>query len=391
VGNQHVYTIVESFESIFTEAESVMRRGSIFVILFILLAAVVIGASQFLRSQPPIEITIAVDPLAEAWVSSSIQGLNATNPIVNATTRVQYRVLPIDDLDVWNGSNRWNSQNHPAAWIAASSTSAAYAKDIGLSLVDVTPSLARTPLVWGGYVSRVNVATGEGNNLFDWDAIQAAAAAESWSAIGGQADWRFVKLGFAAPNRKISGLAVLYTGAADFSGDPALTGPSIRGANFRTWMEPVLDSVPNFATLGSDPAAAMTRGASTMEIGLLPESQWLNNLSGLLKNEDVVFSYPAFQFMLDFPLLRWSDSTTTVEQQQAVDLLRNWLTGAAQQATLPNFGLRPANSEPTPEAALFAAAIPYGIQLTPDYGQAVTAPPTRGDTQGLIEWAASNQ
>src|SRR5690606_6697605 len=140
------------------------------------------------------------------------------------------------------------------------------AKDIGLSLVDVTPSLARTPLVWGGYVSRVNVATGEGNNLFDWDAIQAAAAAESWSAIGGQADWRFVKLGFAAPNRKISGLAVLYTGAADFSGDPALTGPSIRGANFRTWMEPVLDSVPNFATLGSDPAAAMTRGASTMEI-----------------------------------------------------------------------------------------------------------------------------
>ncbi len=369
-----------------------MRRGSIFVILFIIIAAVVIGASQFLKSQPPTEITIAVDPLVEPWVTDAINALNATAPVVNAASRVQFRVTPVEDLDVWNGSSRWTTTSHPVAWIAASSASVGYAIESGLPLTEVSPSLARTPLVWGGYVSRVDVATDNGANLLDWPTVQKAADAESWSSIGGQADWRFIKLGFAPPSRKMSGLAVLLSGAAAFDENTNLTGTgAVRAADFRAWMLPVLRSVPNFTTLGSDPGAAMARGTSTVEIGLFPEVQWLTNLSGMLKNEDVRLNYPAYQFVLDFPLVAWNDTTvTTAGDSAAVDLLKNWLEAPEQQAKAANFGLRPSNDEPTEANALFSAGMSYGIQLMPDYGK-VISPPTRSEVQGLIEWAVSNQ
>jgi hypothetical protein len=367
-----------------------MRRGSIFVILFIVVAAVVIGASQFLRSQPPAEILIAVDPLAVAWVENAVAGLNATSPVVNATQRIQFKVTPLDDLDVWQGQRIWSPDNHPAAWIPASSISVGYAKENGVPLADVAASLARTPLLWGGYVSRVNVITNDGTAPLDWPTVEAAAAKESWQALGGQSSWGFIKLGFAQPSRKMSGLGVLFSGAGAFHQKTDLTGADLRTAEFRNWMLPVIQSVPNFSTLGSDPAAAMARGPSTVEIGIFPESQWLLNLGGLLQNEDVLLNYPAYQLVLDFPMVRWQDSSTTDEQRQAVDLLSNWLLATAQQANAPDHGLRPAAVEPTDLDNLFAAAVPYGIQLAPDFGQTVTVP-GRSDAQGFIQWVSSNQ
>ncbi|MBZ0286754.1 MAG: hypothetical protein K8I30_04000, partial [Anaerolineae bacterium] len=127
-----------------------MRRGSIFVILFIVVAAGVIGASQFLRSQPPTEYTIAVDPLAVPWVENAVAGLNATSPVVNGTQRVQFKVTPVDDLELWGGQRLWTTTNHPLAWIPASSLSLNFATENGVSVTGVTDSLARTPLVWGG-------------------------------------------------------------------------------------------------------------------------------------------------------------------------------------------------------------------------------------------------
>jgi hypothetical protein len=367
-----------------------MRRGSIFVILFIVVAAVVIGASQFLRSQPPAEMVIAVDPLAVAWVENAVTGLNATNPVVNATQRVQFRVTPVDDLDVWQGQRIWTPDNHPVAWIPASTISVGYARENGVPVVDLTPSVARTPLVWGGYVSRINVITNDGAEVLDWPTVEAAAEEESWQALGGERSWGFIKLGFAQPSRKMSGLGVLFSGAGAFHQKTDLTGADLRAAEFRDWMLPVIQSVPNFSTLGSDPAAAMARGPSTVEIGIFPESQWLLNLSGLLQNEDVVLNYPAYQFVLNFPLVRWQDSSTTDEQRQAVDLLNGWLLSATQQANAPDHGLRPAALEPAEDDALFAAGVPYGIQLAPDFGQTVTVP-GRSDAQGFIQWVSSNQ
>lgn len=382
----------ERVHALYKRGDALMRRGTIFVLLFILVAAGVVGASYFLRSQPPLEVTIAVDPLAREWVQQAVNSLN--EPVVNATRRVKFTILTVDDLDVWQQgqTQNWTTTNHPDAWLAASTLSAQYAQQNGLSLVNVQPSLARTVLVWGGYASRVAVVTANGANPLDWESVVAAADAVSWSNLpGGQADWRFIKLAFAQPSRKIGGLAVLLSGAGAFNQSTAFASNALNSGTFRNWLLPIVQSVPNFTTLGSDPAATMARGPSTVEIGIFPEAQWLLNLNGMLNNEPVQLSYPNYQFVLDFPMLRWQDTNTTEDQRAAVELLGNTLTSAAQQAKLVDYGLRPVSGEPEETTApLFAAGIPYGIQLIPDYGQIVETP-SRTDAQGLIQWVASNQ
>lgn len=362
-----------------------MRRGTIIFILFALVAAAIVGASQFLRSQPPMEFTVAVNPLAAEWVRAAVNAYNDTQPVVNTTQRIQFAVQVVDDLSVWQGNTNWTPENHPAAWIPASSVSIGYSE----RYTPVVASVARTPLVWGGYASRVEVVTRGGAEPFDWDAVQRVAAGESWSRAGGESNWGFVKLAFPRPDQSMSGLAVLFSGAASFHDSSDLAGGATRAPDFREWLTPVVESVPNFQTLGADPAAAMARGASTVDIALLPESFWLLNLNGLLNNEPIVFSYPAYQYMLDFPLAGWrnplpTDPNAPIEQA-AVQALATWLTGAARQSQLVTHGLRPATSEPTETASLFSAGDSYGIQLAPDFTQLVQ-PPSRSETQGLVQW-----
>jgi hypothetical protein len=362
-----------------------MRRGTIVVFLFVVAAGIVVGVSRFLQSQPPLEYTVAVNALAEDWLRDSINRFNDTQPVVNATQRVQFAIAVIDDLAIWQNTPNYSAANHPAAWIPSSAVSVAYSDRYQTSI----PSLARTPLVWGGYTSRVTVASSSAGASFDWDAVQQAAAAESWAALDGSgSNWGFVNLAFTPPDMTMSGLGALFSAAASFHENPDLSGSPTRDNAFRDWLAPVIASVPNFQTLGGDAAAAVARGPATAAIALLPENLWLKNLRGLSdeSGDSFVFSYPAYQFMLDFPLAAWGDETQITEiEQMAVEALGQWLSAEAQQGRLPQYGLRPAAAEPAETDALFSAALPYGILLEPAYGIIVQAP-ARSEASGLAQW-----
>jgi hypothetical protein len=362
-----------------------MRRGTIILILFVVVVAGVIGVSQFLRQQPPLELNIAVDPLAEDWLRAAVTRFNATEPVVNAARRVQFSLTTTGDMVVWRGDHGWTPESHPDAWVPSSSVSVDYASSSNVPLTLIVPSLARTPLVWGGYDSRVAVVTRNGTAPLDWETVAAAAEAEAWSTLGGEPNWQFVKLGFALPDRTMSGLGVLLSGAAYFNENVDLRGGATSNSAFHDWLQPIIASVPNFTTLGNDVAGAMARGPSTVELALLPERSWLANLDGMLGNEGVQLSYPAYQFVYDFPLLLWDTPETTSDQRAAVEAFGDWLLGTAEQAHAVGTGLRPANSEPTTADAIFALAETQGIQLEPDYGQVVIAP-SRTESQALIQW-----
>lgn len=363
-----------------------MRRTTVVLIIFAVLAALVIGVSQFLRAQPPIEVTVAVNPLAERWVRAAVERLNATDPLVAATRRVRFNISVVDDLAVWSDERRvnWTPENHPAVWIPAAAVSVDYAASARLPFAVVADSVARTPLVWGGFSSRVNVLTNDGAEPFDWTAVAAAAEAASWSALGGPSNWQFVKLAFDRPDRSMSGFAVLLTGAAAFAESPDVTQAITNGAGFRAWFAPVGESVANFNTLGADAAAAMaSRGASVAEIGLLPESRWLANLDGLTRHEPVVLAYPAYPFVFDFPVARWANASA--EETEAAQLLATWLLAAAQQQSAVDVGLRPATGAVPEGARLFNAAYDYGILPDPDLSAAV-AGLSRTEAQRLLQW-----
>lgn len=361
-----------------------MKRGTIIVILFLIIAAAIVGASQFLQNQPPITVTIAVDDLGSDWLRAAVEDFNASDTRINGTRRVEVVLSTVNDLDVWgpSGTVNWNAQDHPDGWIPSSSVALEYSS---LPFETLQPSLARTPMLIGGYTSRVNVLTNDGFDLFGWGQIFNAAEVQSWEALGGQSNWGFVNLAFSLPDRKMCGLATLYTAAAYASDDPNLTGDAIRG-DFRDQFESVIDSVPNFNSIGNDVASFVARGPATADIGIGPESLWLKNLSGLSSNEAVTFAYPRYNFVFDFPLAVWRDNLTAEDNISAVEAFGAWLASSAQQARVTEFGLRPVKGTPTATDTLFADALPFGVQLDPPIDTALIQHPLFNDTQGLLAW-----
>ncbi|MEO8395988.1 MAG: hypothetical protein ABI700_23535 [Chloroflexota bacterium] len=362
-----------------------MRRGPVIVLIFILVVAAIIGASQFMRAQPPLEITVAVSPLAGTWVTNAANNFNATNALVNGTRRVQVKVTVIDDLAVWSdaGQSQWLTA-HPTAWIPASSASVGYANR--LTFETVQPSLAQTTLVWGGFSDRVDALTDKGAHSLDWDDVDRAAVAGTWANIpGADASWGNINLAFSRPSGSMSGLAVLFSGAAAFNKQAAVSGATIVASDYQNWMEPILQSVPNYNTLGTSVAQTLAaRGNSVGDIALLPESEWLNNLSGQLvsSGNPIRLSYPAYPFVFDFPLARWQGMTD--DENSAVAAFGTYLLSQHPETN----GLRPVSGVVAQTATLFANAASYGIELAPDLSQALQTPP-RAETQRLLVWAAA--
>lgn len=362
-----------------------MRRGTIVVIVFVVLAAIVVGVSQFLRAQPPLEVTVIVSPLAEAWVRNAVDAFNASEPLVNATRRVEVRVNTQDDLSVWSDQGLSQLQNNPpAAWIPATSASVNYANRLPFEVVE--PSLAKTVLVWGGFSDRVGALTDNDAHPLDWTDVARAAEAGHWSNIdGADPAWGNINLAFSRPTGSTGGLAVLFSGAAAFADDPAVSGATVAGDNFHTWIEPILLSVPNYNTLGTSVAQILaTRGATVGAIALLPESEWLNNLRGALveSGNPIRLSYPAYSLVFDFPLARRQG--LTADENAAVDAFAAWMLNQRPE----NYGLRPPSGIPPETAQRFTEAESYGVQLDVDLTQAVT-PPGRAETQRLLAWVSA--
>jgi hypothetical protein len=365
-----------------------MRRGSIFVIFFALVAIGVVAASQFLRAQPALEVRVAVSPLAEAWARAAADRFNATTPLVNGTQPVAIRIQVQDEVAVWRASPPlWSSAQHPTGWMPALSASLDFAREARLPYQPIAASTAQTLLVWGIFESRA-VVESAGTSL-DWEQAQTIAAAERWDALpGGRSDWGFAKFAFSAPENAIGGVGVLLSGAGSYAQSAALASDNVTDQGFRDWLQPVLASVPNFNTLGQDPAAALTRGPSVGEIALLPESQWLTNLSGIRAREPIRLSYPAYPLMFDFPLAVWSDSTTPAAERQAVELFAAWLLQPAQQSDALRYGLRPASGVLEEASGLFSAGADAGVVLAPDVTQRIQ-PPNRDAMLRLLAWASS--
>ncbi len=129
-----------------------ITRTNIVFAIFGLLVAGLIVASQFTRSQPPIELTVAVDPMIEAWVQDAASQFNADANRTSAGAPIRILVTTMPDVRVWQNSAAWTQANHPNAWIPLSSASVGYAP-ASLAYTTTIDSLARTPLLWGGFRS----------------------------------------------------------------------------------------------------------------------------------------------------------------------------------------------------------------------------------------------
>lgn len=363
----------------------ISRTTIVFVVFAILVAGVFI-ASQVTQNQPPVDLQIAVDPLIEDWVEAAATAFAAENRRTSGGAVINLSVTSMPDVRVWQGRSGWTQESHPDAWIPQSSTSVAYAPT-SLQFETQIDSLARTPLLWGGFASRVNALTETGRSPFEWGAVGAAAQAQTWQGLANE-DWGNINMAINWPESSMAGVGVLFTAVAYYGQSATVLPEVLSDVNFDLWFSALSDMLRGSERIGEPPPSAMaSRGPRVADFGLLPESQWLYNLSGLLQQEPMIFNYPAYQFVLDFPFLGWVDSATTEAQREALTLFGNYLQSDAGQQLAREHGLRPPAGEPDADASLFAAGQPYGIQLAPDYGL-VIEPPQRSTAERLIRLLA---
>jgi hypothetical protein len=363
-----------------------MTRGTLVLAVFVLIALGIIGASALLQNQPPLQLTVAVDPMIAGWARESAKTFNASRQTAGAGRRVEVTITEINDYAVWGANaSAWSATTHPDAWIPSSSLSVEYARGRGLMLEVVEASLAQTPLIWGGYTTRVNLIVDSPTAALNSQQVARAAAAERWDALDGQASWGFVKLAIALPNQTMSGLGMLLVSAADFYDTAQLSGAQLTSGEFRKWLTPIIASVSNFNSIGSDAAAFVARGVASADLGMAAESQWLRSLDALTRTEPVRFSYPQYAFVFDFPLARWNDANVTDDQRQAVTAFQIWLMSAQQQAALPSFGIRSRTRMVTDADSLFVRGVPYGIKLNPTFDTPIQ-PLSLTDVNNLLHW-----
>lgn len=356
-----------------------MRRGTLFIGLFVILAAAILGAATFLRSQPAVAITLAVSPTARQWIEAAVREFNAADLTLSSARRVQITVSEVDDLDLWREQFPWSASDHPDAWLPSASFSVGYAGSASLEIVQ--PTTARTVLLWAGRTPRV-AALGAAfpGDPFGWGTAQQAAG-QRWSSLG--SDGGFVSFAFPLADHTITGFAVLLSGAAAFAETPDLSSFRL-AAPVQDWLRPIIEGVPNFNSIGADAAAFMVRSAANGDLGLAMENQWLNVLAG---RSDITVAYPEFAAVFDFPLVQWTDDTTPAETREAVALFGDWLMLPEQQSRLPEFGLRPAASPPTQPGDLFEQGSAAGIQRNPLLVPIV--PPSINEARALLRWFGS--
>lgn len=359
-----------------------MRRGTIFVIVFLLIAAGVVGVSFFLRSQPPLELTIAVSPLAVDWATASAAAFNATEPLANGRQPIRIRVTPLDDLDAWGqGRTIWNDSNRPDGWLAATSTSFAVLRATGEPLEVTVPVLAFTPLMWGGFAREADDLTDNGVRRLDWPLIAERIAA-------GDSDLR---LAFPNPATTTTGFAVVVSGAAALN-QTAILDIDDFGRDFRAWMTPMLQSVASYNTFGASVAETMAaRGPSVGSVGLLPESEWLANLRGQLTRDGVRLAYPQFPLFFTFGYAVWGRQTPAANEADraaGVQAFGMYLQSEAAQLALAEYGLRPPSGV-APNAGLFTAGVQYGVLLSIDPAEQVIIPQQISSLQTILGWVAS--
>jgi hypothetical protein len=152
------------------------------------------------------------------------------------------------------------------------------------------------------------------------------------------------------------------------------------------WLTPIVESVPNFNTLGPNVAqyVAGVQGG-TVDAAIAPESQWLTGLATLTTKGQPRFAYPAHPVVFDFPFITLRDSATTDDQISAAQSFAAYLSNSAQQNRLEHFGLRPAQTDPLPTSIVFGPAQQYGIAASLPASQPVQLPAGSG-IQSLLTW-----
>src|SRR3990172_8108531 len=342
-----------------------------------------------------LDVQLFVAPQAFDWVSEAAERFNAEGRRFNRRPIVIH-VVERDGLSLRAQVSSASLNPAPTAWIAEGAFTLDLvnlaARQSGISnAFTAEGSVAQSVMMWGGFADRIAALDSNFGGL-TWKALhEAAMARRGWSSLGGQPEWGFFKLVLADPSKSSEALAALLAAAAEYHGKTSLTAADVNDARFQQWAQELVDAVPNFANLGSEPGKALAvRGASAGDAGQLLEADWLSAAEGMGNWQTPAFRYAPTAVIFDFPFAVWSgppgaggdpsaapspslrsgsglrlsaDAAEDSSRQDAARLFRDYLLQDAQQRRAEAFGLRPASGNVSnAEGSLFARWASLGFE-----------------------------
>lgn len=240
--------------------------------------------------------------------------------------------------------------------------------------------LVLTPLVLVAWEDRARALTGKDKSLSFRRLHDAIANPKGWPAVGGAADWGFIKLGHTNPTRSNSGLQALILMAYEFQNKRSgLEVKDVLDEKFQSFMKGIEKGVPKFGdSTGTFMEEMVLYGPSKYDVVVTYENlaiQHIPNAQGRWGNLRVF--YPPQTMWSSHPVVLMKGDWVSAEQRAAGQKLIAYLRDKPEQQRALALGFRPANPEVPVLSAdgggPFKNAEAFGVRL--DLSSVVEPPP----------------
>lgn len=312
-------------------------------------AAVALSASGAGSSVPPgsvTEVVMVYSSEKKDWVEAAAVPFRKEHPEIKLTLQAKGSIAaaqdiaddktkptifsPADSLVMNMLASDWKTKGRGALFAATGE--------------DAPQSLVITPIVFAIWEDRAQALLKYGKGKITWKSIHDAVNdPRGWPAVGGKAEWGFVKLGHTDPTQSNSGIEAMYLMGLEYWNKPSIDVADLLDPKYQTFVKETEKGVTRFETSSGKFMDDMVRfGPSKYDVAVVYENlaiAQLDNAKGRWGHLRVY--YPATTV--------WSDHPTAILQA-------DWVT--PQQKAAAHVWLKHLHSKPMQEQALMAGFRP---------------------------------
>ena len=213
---------------------------------------------------------------------------------------------------------------------------------------DMAPQpLLLTPLVLVAWQDRASVLLKAGKGALTWKTIRNALVSNrGWPAVGGKAEWGFVKLGHTDPTRSNSGMEALWSMTLEYFGHGKPVGvEQLLRPDYQSYLVGLEKGVTRFEPSTGTFMIDMVRfGPSKYDMAVVYESLAITQIANAQGRwGDLRVYYPQLTIWSDHPAAVLRAPWVTEAQRAAGSTLVAYLRSRPVQERALSFGFRPAD------------------------------------------------
>lgn len=337
---------------------------------------------------PVTEISFLYSTEKKEWVEAAAVVFQQENPSVKVTLvgrgsldAAQGILEGREKPTVWSPADTAVLRMLESDWATERTRGPLFAQDGE----DAPQPLVITPLVFVVWEDRANVLlkANEGKAV-SWRVIhQAVASDQGWPAVGGKAEWGFVKLGHTDPTRSNSGLqAMLLATLEYYHKRSGLTVGDLLDPKYQEWIKQLEKGVSKFEASSGTFMTDMVRfGPSRYDIAVVYENLAISQIANAQERWGALkVYYPPLTLWSDHPAAVLQADWVTEAQKEAARKWVKFLRSRPMQEHALKFGFRPAD----PSVPIKTADADNPFTRLADHGILVEVPPVAEVPQGPV-------